>query len=240
MKMMVKTQGLARRALGACKLKARKARMILASALLLSGPVSGAGKAHAEDKPEAKPSITMDLGVGYSRAPKDVRGMLIMGSDVPLPLSMRLSASAGMSASLNNGGSANLEELRARLTAPPLGPVSVSAGFFRSVHDAVGRGAVNASVFMGLPFGAAGVSAAYLLDMRMASLLGIVVWKAHPALTLSAVGGPMADGSAAMAGGGVDVSLGRNRPSLGLDSWNVFNRHNLPVSNLKLVLKHRF
>jgi hypothetical protein len=161
----------------AVKKKMKKAgfALALAGALLVSGPM----KAGAE----AKPTIELETGVGYTHSAKDVRAMLQAKSEIPLPLNMKLNTTVGLAGSLNNE-EVGLEEVEAKLSVPIAGPVTASAGYLRSRHSAV-ENLVGGSVFTGLPFGAAGVVGGYLFDFKTVPLFGVLVWNAHPRISLS-------------------------------------------------------
>jgi hypothetical protein len=168
---------------------------------------------------------------------KDVRAILLAKTEIPLPLRMKLNATVGISGSLNNQD-VELEEVEAKLSIPIAGPVTASAGYLRSKHGAVVNLA-SGSVFTGLPFGAAGVVSGYLADFKTVPLFGVLVWNAHPRLTISGLGGAVIRGDAGIAGGAVNLRLSENA-TLTLDSWNIVNGSGAVVANLKCGIGYRF
>lgn len=216
------------------KRKVRKARLALAfsGALLATGPIKNA---NAKPNPE-KPKVGLETGIGYDGVQKDVRAMLIVNSEIPLPLRIKFQSSVGFAGSLNNQN-VGLEKVEAKVTVP-VGPVTASAGYLRSKHDAV-RNLAYGAVFTGLPIGAAGIAGGYLFDFKTVPLFGVLVWNVHPRLTISALGGAVIKGDAGIVGGGAQIKLSE-KTALKIDSWNIVNSQGAVVANLKCGLGYKF
>ena len=216
------------------KMKKAATVLALAGALLVSGPMKSAD---AQPKPKPKPTVELESGIGYMYGAKDVRGMLLAKTEIPLPLRLKLNTTVGLSGSLNNQ-EVGLEEVEARLSVPIAGPVTASAGYLRSRHGGVAN-LLSGSVFTGLPFGAAGLVSGYLFDFKTIPTFGVLVWNPHPRLTVSGLGGVVIRGDAGIVGGTAGFRLSENA-TLRLDSWNIFNKQGAVVANLKLGVGYRF
>jgi hypothetical protein len=214
--------------------KVRKAKLALAfsGTLLASGPMK---IANAKPNPE-KPKIGLETGIGYDGVQKDVRAMLVVNSEIPLPLRIKFQSSVGFASSLNNQD-VGLEKVEAKVTVP-VGPVTASAAYLRSKHDAV-RNLAYGSVFTGLPIGAAGIAGGYLFDFKTVPLFGVFVLNPHPRLTFSALGGVVIRGDAGIVGGGAQIKLSE-KTALKIDSWNILNKQGAVVASLKCGLGYTF
>jgi hypothetical protein len=217
------------------KRKARKAKLALAmaGALMLAGPV----KARAEE-PNPRPPITMKLGTGYDVKGKDARALLSLGSELPLPLRMKLSAAAGLAASLNNPGEAGLEEAKLNLNIPVAGPVWVDLFGHNARHLAVNQFSVGGDVGIAFPRGAAIVGFEHIFDGGQRPVYGILVLNAiKERLDISVSGGYVTNCDAGTAGGGIKLKLGEGMPALDIHTMTIFNKDALLFADVRAMLE---
>jgi hypothetical protein len=215
--------------------KARKAKLAiaLAGALMLSGPMN----ARAEE-PIQRPPITMKLGTAYDVKQGDVRALVTVGSELPLPLRMKLAAAAGLSASMTDPGQAGLEEAKLGLNIPIAGPVWVDLFGHNSRHFAVQQFSVGGDIGVAFPRGAAIVGFEHIFDGGQRPLYGILVLDAiRDKLQLSLSGGYVTNCEAGTAGGGVKVNLGKGLPTLDIHTMTIFNKDALLFADVRAMLE---
>lgn len=225
--------------MGAIRDKARKAKLALAltGALLSSGPI----KAAAEERPSERPPITMKMGAGYDHKQRDARALAILGSEIPLPLGMKLSGCVGMAGSLTTPGLFNVEEAKLNLSLPIAGPVWMDLYGHNSRHLAVQQFSIGGDIGLGLPFGAAIVGFEHILDGGQRPLYGMLVLDAiKRRLELSVSGGWVTNMDAGTLGAGAKVMLGEGLPAISVHSMAILDRQALLFSDTRAMLEFTF
>jgi len=203
----------------------KKAACAFASALLVSGLMLGSGRAKAQDKPKEKPEIMLKvkMGAAYDYLLKEPRALIAFGSSIPLPLSMRLDASMGVSTPFD--GSVKWEELNLNLSIPIKGPVSIDVYGYNSRHLAIQKFSTGGDVCMKLPFGAAMVFFERIMDegqlpvsgaLRIDALRNKLAFFAHGAYVTNKDSGALR--------GRVYYNL-KDNLTFGIDTLAIFNKN---------------
>ncbi len=223
----------------ALKRKAKKARMALAltGALLAVEPAM----VRAQEEPVQKPKLELKMGAAYDYKQKEARALMLLGSELPLPLQMKLAALLGFSGSLNNPGAASIEELKLNLNIQVAGPVSVDLYGYNSKHLAVQTFSAGGDVCISLPFGAAIIAFENIFDANQRPLLGILVLDAiKDRLSISLSGGLTTNTAAGITGGGLTVNLGEDLPAVGVHTILIYTPDALLFVDTRAMLEWKF
>lgn len=223
----------------ALKRKARKARIALAfaGALLAVEPAM----ARAQEEPVQKPKLELKLGAAYDYKQEEARALMLLGSELPLPLKMKLAALLGFSGSLGDPGAASIEELKLNLNIPIAGPVSIDLYGYNSRHLGVQTFSAGGDICVSLPFGAAIVAFENIFDANQRPLLGILVIDAiEGRLSISLSGGWATNAGAGITGGGLTVSLGEDLPAVGVHTILIYTPDALLVADTRAMLEWKF
>ena len=223
----------------ALKRKARKARIALAfaGALLAVEPAM----VRAQEEPIQKPKLEMKLGAAYDYKEKEARALMLLGSELPLPLQMKLAGLLGFSASLSDPGAASLEEFKLNFNIPVAGPVSVDLYGYNSRHLGVQTFSAGGDVCIGLPFGAVIVAFENIFDANQRPLLGILVLDAiKDRLSISLSGGWTTNTGAGITGGGLTVNLGKDLPAVGVHTIMIYTSDAVIFVDTRAMLEWKF